>query len=249
MESLKVISLFAGAGGMDLGFMAAGFDICVAVEEDPSCCDTLRHNKKKHAPNMEILEGDIRDISSKDILKAANLKPMEAALVIGGPPCQSFSLAGDRKGLEDPRGQLVQEFIRVVRDVLPVGFVMENVKGMLNWSKGQAIELIEKEASQKVVYKGKSYEYTIKHDLLNSANFGAPQFRERVFVVGNRLGRDFKYPVPTHIPAEAVTGGNGVRPYATVGEALNGLGPADPPSAVAQRVSKTIKGRIKRHGY
>ena len=81
-------------------------------------------------------------ISTSEILQAGKLQPLDAALVIGGPPCQSFSLAGKRMGMDDPRGQLILEYIRVVREALPVAFVMENVKGMANWSEGKALDAI-----------------------------------------------------------------------------------------------------------
>lgn len=236
MESLKVISLFAGAGGLDLGFEAAGFEVCVAVEEDPACCDTLRANKNKYFPGLEILQGSIQDIDTSEILRAARLKPGEAALVIGGPPCQPFSLAGKRMGLEDPRGLLVKEFIRVVREALPYGFVMENVKGLLNWSKGQALELIVAEATRPVVYENREFHYTVTHGLLNAVNFGVPQFRERVFIVGNRMNKAFEFP-------------DVEKEQRTVGDAILDLPPADAPSDVAKRVSQSIKGRIKKHGF
>ena len=120
----KVISLFSGAGGMDIGFENAGFEIAVAVEMDPSCCDTLRTNR----PNLPIINKNITEVATDEILSSAGLIPMEAALVIGGPPCQSFSLAGLRKGLDDDRGKLLFEFVRIVREALPIGFVLENVK-------------------------------------------------------------------------------------------------------------------------
>ena len=135
----KVISLFSGAGGMDIGFEKAGFEIAVAVEFDSSCCDTLRKNR----PDTPVIEGDISALKTNDILEKAGLKVLEAGLVIGGPPCQSFSLAGKRLGMDEPRGRLVLEFIRIVRESLPVAFVMENVKGMANWHKGEALEAIE----------------------------------------------------------------------------------------------------------
>ena len=114
----RIISLFSGAGGMDIGFHKAGFETAVAVEQDPSCCATLRRNMH----NVNVIEGDITKISTSEILQAGNLQPLDAALVIGGPPCQSFSLAGKRMGMDDPRGQLILEYIRVVREALPVAF-------------------------------------------------------------------------------------------------------------------------------
>ena len=244
----KVISLFSGAGGMDIGFEKAGFEIVVAVELDPSCCDTLRANK----PKTPVIQGDISALTTSEILKTANLNPLEPALVIGGPPCQSFSLAGKRLGMDEPRGRLVLEFIRVVRESLPVAFVMENVKGMANWNKGEALRAIEDALNKPVVFKGKKYQYTVQHKILNSADFGVPQFRERIFLVGNRVSKDFVFPVATHgnSSSQPTLFDRSLRkPYVTVMEAIENLPKADEPSDVAQRVSRTIKERIVKHGY
>ena len=118
----KIISLFSGAGGMDIGFKQQGFETAVFVERDSSCCDTLR----KNCASIPVIENDICAVSTKEILKTAKLSVCEPALVIGGPPCQSFSLAGERKGLDDPRGRLLWEFARIVKESLPVAFVLEN---------------------------------------------------------------------------------------------------------------------------
>ncbi|QWE27917.1 DNA cytosine methyltransferase [Polynucleobacter sp. AM-7D1] len=243
-----VISLFSGAGGMDLGFEAAGFEIAVAVELDGSCCDTLRQNR----PNTPLIQGDISTLKTGEILKAAKLKPLEAALVIGGPPCQSFSLAGKRLGMDEPRGRLVLDFIRVVRESLPVAFVMENVKGMQNWHHGEALRAIEEAIAEPILYKRKKYQYQIKHKVLNAAEFGAPQFRERIFLVGNRIEVDFRFPQPTHGVASKqgkLFMESNLKPYVTVANAIEGLPKADEPSETAKRVSKTIKARIVKHGY
>lgn len=153
----RVISLFSGAGGLDIGFENAGFSIAVAVEIDPSCCETLKTNR----PDVPVINKNIIDVTSNEILQAAKLKPLEAALVIGGPPCQSFSLAGLRKGLDDDRGKLLFEFVRIVRETLPFGFVFENVKGLTNWDSGRALKLLIEELSKPIEYNGKSYTYTI----------------------------------------------------------------------------------------
>lgn len=249
MKARKVISLFSGAGGLDIGFRDVGFETAVMVERDPACCKTLR----KNLPGVPVLEGDINCISTGDILSAARLKPLEAALVIGGPPCQSFSLAGRRMGLNDPRGRLVLEFIRVVREALPIGFVMENVRGLANWEHGRALDAIVEEATQPISYEGRTYRYEVSHQILNAASYGAPQFRERIFIVGNRIHVPFEFPAPTHGDV-----GNGagpdffrgeMKPYATVGDAIGSLPPATPPSETALRVAGTIKGRIEKHGY
>jgi DNA (cytosine-5)-methyltransferase 1 len=243
----KVISLFSGAGGMDIGFEQAGFEIAVAVEFDPSCCDTLRKNK----PNRPVLEGDISTFSTKDILSAANLKPMQAALVIGGPPCQSFSLAGKRLGMEDPRGKLVLDFIRIVREALPLGFVMENVRGMANWHGGKALEAIMEAISEPLTYNGKKIHYDVDYQILNAADYGVPQFRERIFLVGNRLGKKYNFPSPTHSAKDHHTNlfSNHYNDYKTVWDAIGGLPKASEPSEMAKRISATIKERIEKHGY
>jgi len=233
---------------MDIGFERAGFEIAVAVEFDPSCCDTLRANK----PTLKVIQGDVSKIASSEILKAAKLKPLDAGLVIGGPPCQSFSLAGKRLGMDEPRGRLVLEFIRIVRETLPVGFVMENVKGMANWQGGAALRAIEEALAEPVFYEGKTYQYVVQHKVLDAASYGVPQFRERIFLVGNRIGKGFIFPEPTHRSGNMQQGlfseGRDNR-YVTVWDAIGNLPDAEEPSEIAKRVSETIKGRIEKHGY
>lgn len=231
----KVISLFSGAGGLDIGFENAGFSIAVAVEIDPSCCDTLKTNR----PDLSIINKNIAEVSSAEILEAAGLKPLEAALVIGGPPCQSFSLAGLRKGLDDERGKLLFEFIRIVRETLPVGFVLENVKGLTNWDSGRALQLLMKELSKPIEYDGKTYIYTLAEPkVLNAVDFDVPQFRERLILVGNRNGLEFSYPTP-----------KGEAERKTVRDAICNLPEPEAPSEMAQIVANTIKGRREKHGY
>lgn len=234
-KPLKVISLFSGAGGLDIGFENAGFTVSVALESDPACCETLSVNR----PNLPIINRNIEDVSSKEILTKAQLKPLEAALVIGGPPCQSFSLAGLRKGLEDDRGKLLFEFVRVVRQTLPVGFVLENVKGLVNWDSGKALKLLIDELSKPIEYNGQIYQYTVAEpQILNAVDFEVPQYRERVVVVGNRINKDFKY--PSAKPNST---------YSTVWDAIGSLPEPEAPSKTALRVAKTIKGRRERYGY
>lgn len=204
-------------------------------------------------PHTPVLEGDIASFTTKQILQAANLKPLEAGLVVGGPPCQSFSLAGKRMGMNDPRGKLVIEFLRVVREALPVGFVMENVRGMINWAGGKAMDAILEEAVLPIKYKGNVYKYEVKYKVLNAANFGVPQMRERVFIIGNRLGIDFRFPEETHqnqvASEQELLFTKKKKPWVSVEEAIGQLPPANAPSELATRISQTIKERIKNHGY
>ena len=231
----KVISLFSGAGGLDIGFENAGFSIAVAVEMDPACCDTLRFNR----PDLPIINKNIIDITGADILEKAGLKPLEAALVIGGPPCQSFSLAGLRKGLDDERGKLLFEFVRIVRETLPVGFVLENVKGLTNWDSGRALKLLIEELSKPIEYEKKTYVYKITPPkVLNAVDYGVPQYRERLILVGNRNGLLFDYPKPCNN-----------KDHKTVWEAIGDLPKPEQPSDTALRVAKTIKERREKFGF
>ncbi len=228
------ISFFSGAGGMDLGFSNAGFDVRLAIELDPSCCDTLRRN----LPDTRVVQADINDLTAGQICELAEVKEGEIDCIFGGPPCQSFSLAGRREGTNDERGQLVFRFIELVRALRPKSFVLENVKGMVNWQNGVVLSEIE-EMLEAPLDDGDYF--AVQHKVLNAAEFGVPQNRERVFVVGTRARRPFIFPKSTH--------GKGKVPFVTVGDTLRDLPRADPPSAVALRVSKTIKGRIENHGY
>lgn len=240
----SVISLFTGAGGLDIGFEKAGFEIEVAVESDPSCCQTLKVN----SPKLKIIQDLIENVSSQRILKETGLKPLEIALVIGGPPCQPFSLAGKRAGLNDAKGHLFKEFARVVRDTLPVGFVLENVKGLVNWDNGRAKTALIEEFTQPVNYKGKTYHYKVKLEILNTTDFGVPQNRERMFLVGNRIGVDFKFPNRTHGNELTLLEPN-LKPFVTVWEAISNLPEPDRPSETALRVAETIIQRRIVYGY
>lgn len=230
----KIISLFSGAGGMDIGFEAAGFKVAVAVEVDPACCETLRANK----PNLKIINKSIVDVSGEEILSEARLGIGEAALVVGGPPCQSFSLAGRRRGLDDDRGRLLFEYVRIVRETLPVGFVLENVKGLTNWDGGRAMQALVEELEKPVEHDGEVYKYHVSTPkALNAVDYGVPQIRERLILVGNRVGKEFNYPAPS------------ASPHKTVWDAIGELPKPDEPSEVAMRVSKIIKARIEKYGY
>lgn len=227
-ETVKAISLFSGAGGMDIGFEQAGFEVVVAVEQDPSCCKTLRKNR----PKTVVINDDITKVTTKQILDAGGLKPREAAVVFAGPPCQPFSLAGERRGLDDPKGRLVMEFNRVVREALPMAFVMENVSGLRNWNGGEALNLFLEEFSKPIGEES----YVVTYSIMDACDYGAPQHRERLIIVGNRMGKDFWFPKPS---GKTLTVRNAICP----------LPPADAPSLAAVRVARSIPGRIAKHGF
>lgn len=243
-KKLKVISIFSGAGGLDVGFKLAGYEIALCVENDESCADTLKSNM----PDVPVICKDIRDVSVEEILQKSKLKPLEAALVIGGPPCQPFSLAGKRDGLLDPRGTLFMEFVRIVRGILPKAFLMENVKGLLNWNNGEALEMIYKELSDSF-HNDEDYKYEVSYKCLNTACFGIPQIRERVFFIGSLIGRKFEFPAETHGSTNDESKTKSLLPFKTVKDAFDKLPPPDAPSKAALRVAKTIKKRHQSLGF
>ncbi len=198
MSRRKAISLFTGAGGLDLGFEAAGFDTAVAVEIDPEAVTTLRANRA-----WPVLDRDIHTIESAELLERASLGEGEADVLIGGPPCQPFSKAGywahgDTLRLDDPRAGTIAAYLRVLRDTLPRAFLLENVPGLAYHGKSEGLELIRR--SIDTINRERGTHYSLSVERLNAADHGVPQLRERVFVVGSREGDVFRFPAPTHQP-------------------------------------------------
>jgi DNA (cytosine-5)-methyltransferase 1 len=189
---LKVIDLFAGAGGFGYGFQLADYSICCSIEIDHWAADTLRENKPI---SSIVIEDNIRNYQSeRDISDACG--GITPDVIIGGPPCQGFSVAGSalRKDPKDPRNSLFKDFARWVKYLQPSIFIMENVKGILtqrNVNREKVIDIIEKTFLD--------IGYPIEIWILNAAEYGVPQFRERVFLVGNRLGKVFGRPARTHL--------------------------------------------------
>ncbi|HEY0510773.1 MAG TPA: DNA cytosine methyltransferase [Thermoanaerobaculia bacterium] len=221
----KVISLFTGAGGLDLGFEAAGFETAVAVEIDLEAVATLRHNR-----DWTILDRDIHTVRSHELLAAAALQEGEADILIGGPPCQPFSksgywVSGDTLRLEDPRAGTLAAYLRVLRDTLPKTFLLENVPGLAYHQKNEGIELIRKSIAKINRERGTQYQLIVAK--LNAADYGVPQVRERVFVIGDREGRGFSCPVPTHIENRDGLLPFGLRPHATAWDAIGDLEESD----------------------
>lgn len=192
----KLISLFTGAGGLDLGFGAAGFETAVAVEMDAMAVSTLKANR-----DWPILHGDIHEIPSAAILGAGKLNEGQADVLIGGPPCQPFSKAGywargDSLRLDDQRAGTLAAYLRVLRDALPRAFLLENVPGLAFRSKSEGLDLIRRTIDE--INQDRGVDYTVSVAKLNAAEFGVPQVRERVFVIGSRDGNEFRFPAPTH---------------------------------------------------
>lgn len=189
-NKLKIISLFSGSGGLDLGFLATGkFEIIFANDFNDKACKSYNHNIGDH-----IVCDDIKNIK---------LLP-DADIIIGGPPCQGFSTANPARSFDDPRNQLFKEYARIINEVKPKMFLMENVSGMVTMQKGKVFKLIKKELS--------NCGYKLYDKLLNSKDFGVPQSRRRMIVIGvrNDIDKKFTFPKPSHSEDN----------YMTVGEAL-----------------------------
>ena len=174
---MNIISLFSGCGGLDLGFEKAGFNIVAANEFDKNIWETFKINH----PKTHLIEGDIRKIKEDDF-------PSEVDGIIGGPPCQSWSEAGSLKGIEDDRGKLFYDYIRILKEKKPKFFLAENVSGMLANRHSEAVKNILK------MFKECGYDVTLT--LVNAADYGVAQDRKRVFYIGFRkdLNISFNFP-------------------------------------------------------
>ncbi len=224
-RKLTVVSLFSGGGGLDLGLEAVGFETLFASDIDPYSAVSLqwaRDAKNKTFPELleqaVILREDIRDLRGAFILEATRKKRGEVDLLAGGPPCQAFSVFGKRKGTADPRGTLVFEYLRVLSEVEPKAFVFENVAGLLTIEQGAVFEKVC--SLLREPKKGLRYELSVLR--LNAANFGVPQFRDRIFLIGSRDGRKVSTPIPWTLNKPDPLNQNAYS-FRTVGQALKGL--------------------------
>jgi len=221
----KFISLFSGAMGLDLGLEAAGFECAGCLELDPWACKTIRDNR----PCIPLIEDDIRNWhDGAALLAKLGVSKDQVALVVGGPPCPSFSTAGRRQSFKDPRGQVMFDFLKLVDEIRPPFFVMENVRGILS----AALEHVPlSKRRNRVDYEGKGgvlgllhsrfaeMKYTVTVQLVNAANYGTPQKRERVVFIGSRDGLQVAMPVGAYGPEEGLF----QRRWRTLRDALAGL--------------------------
>ncbi len=176
-NNYTLISLFSGAGGMDLGFKQAGFNIIWANDFDEDATITYQNNIG------DIILGDITNIRSNEI-------PNNPDVIIGGFPCQGFSVANTNRNMKDERNFLYKEMLRIIKDKQPKIFIAENVKGLLSMEKGKVIEMI--------VNDFKEIGYHVDYKILNAADFGVPQARERIIIMGNNMGIKNIFPKETH---------------------------------------------------
>lgn len=215
------LSLFSGAGGMDLGVAKAGFTILASIEKDPHCCETLRFATKLENLSTKVIETDIKTVDPWQLMNELGLQVGDLDLLFGGPPCQSFSQIGKQKGLEDERGLLLFQMTRFAEVFQPKVVFIEQVKGLLssrgrNGEKGAVFQLLLTELE--------TLGYVPKWQVINAANYGIPQLRERVFIVATKEFNGFRFPEPTHIPKAQPSLLNDLKPYMTVGEVIMGLG-------------------------
>lgn len=202
------IDLFAGAGGLSLGFEQAGFDVVAAVEFDPIHCAVHKYN----FPHTATICRDVSKISGSEIRQLAGIGRAAIDVVFGGAPCQGFSLIGKR-ALDDPRNSLVHHFVRLVRELKPKYFVFENVKGLTLGKHKKFLEEIMHE------FERTGYRVEKNYRVLNAAEFGVPQDRHRLFLMGARKGFSLpKYPTPRYMPR--VKRINGFDPSLPVGPSV-----------------------------
>lgn len=200
-ENRDAISLFSGAMGLDIGLEKAGLNVAIGQDFDLSCVATMRQN------GYNVLEGDIRDIQPQQLLDFTRLSPGEPFLICGGPPCQPFSTAGKRLGINDPRGSLFMDFIRMIDYIRPRFFIMENVKGIMSAPLKYAplSERDKADPEQKlgavldiILSEFRKLGYKTVYGVLDAVNYGVPQFRERFVLIGSRDNEDIFLPIPTH---------------------------------------------------
>lgn len=235
-DKFKVVSLFSGAGGMDLGFLNAGFEIIWANDFFEDAVNSYRKNIGKH-----IIHGDITKISSDDI-------PDGADVIIGGFPCQGFSVANTRRSMEDKRNFLYQEMLRVIAAKRPKFFVAENVKGLLSIEGGKVFEMIKSDFENLQDNDGNVIGYHVDARVLNAAEYGVPQARERVVIIGNRIGVENPYPTPTHYVEGISKDSEGLIPAITTEQAIGFLTNKKLTKNVIRVSKKELKKHIKQTG-
>lgn len=221
-DNRDVISLFSGAMGLDIGLNKAGLNVAIGQDFEPACVETMRAN------GHNVIGGDIREIDPQTLLDRTGLNIGEPFLICGGPPCQPFSTAGKRLGINDPRGSLFMDFIRMINYIRPRFFVMENVKGIMS-APLKHVPTKERDFSDPEQQLGTVLDvilaefnklgYKTVYGVLDAVNYGTPQFRERFVLIGSRDHENIFLPVPTHFQMHQ----NPEYRWRTVGDVISGL--------------------------
>jgi DNA (cytosine-5)-methyltransferase 1 len=241
VQRLKTISLFSGAGGLDVGLdQTGGFELLACVEFEEQFCETLRLNRDHGLfgnEKTQIIQADLSTYDPYELMDLLGLKPGELDVLAGGPPCQSFSTAGRRGTVEDPRGQLIWDYLRFVDAFKPRYFLMENVRGLLSAAmKHRPIALRPERGGDPLapeerpgsvvdawvedLHKIDAGAYRVDSFEVNAVNYGAPQLRERVLFIGTREGHLIDFPAPTHGPTEDAPNR---LPFTALGDVLDGF--------------------------
>jgi DNA (cytosine-5)-methyltransferase 1 len=250
-----VVSLFSGAMGLDIGLEQTDrFQVIACVEKEPAFCETIRKNHRagRLYRGLKLYEQDICNLDPKDLLDDLSLQPGEVDLLVGGPPCQSFSTAGRRRTIQDPRGTLLWQFLRLIDAMRPRFFLMENVRGLISAAlrhrpiakrpehAGPPLEPDEEPGSVVRLFAedlqglaGASYHLDCFE--LNAVNYGAPQLRERALFIGNRYNTIVDFPDPTHGCGEVTNqralfdfARSELTPWRTLRDAIGDLEETDP---------------------
>ena len=200
---LTAIDLFCGAGGLSEGFRQAGFDVLAGNDIDPCAAQTFAASH----PRAQFLPGPIENLTSSDFFNATGLRKGELDCLIGGPPCQAFSVYNHKRGLHDKRSGLFHDYLRIVAGLKPNWVVLENVTGIQSAGGGQAVD--------EILAGLANLGYRVETRILRAEEYGIPQERRRIFFLGNRLGKPISWPAPTHGP--------GLLPFVTVWDAIGDL--------------------------
>lgn len=221
-DNRDVISLFSGAMGLDIGLGKAGLNVVIGQDFEPVCVETMKAN------GHNVLGGDVREIDPQVLLDMTGLKVGEPFLICGGPPCQPFSTAGKRLGINDPRGSLFMDFIRMIDYIKPRFFIMENVKGIMSapLKYVPTAERDNTDPDQKlgtvldvILSEFNKLGYKTVYGVLDAVNYGVPQFRERFVLIGSRDNEEIFLPIPTHFPKHQ----NPNYRWVTVGQVIRDL--------------------------
>lgn len=209
MSDHTVLDVFCGAGGFSTGFEDAEFNVLAGIDWNEDYLDTFKRNH----PSSEVIQSDLHKNSPEQVLCECGFDSDEVDVLIGGPPCKGFSVAGERNP-DDKRNNLVDAYFDFVKVVEPEVFVMENVPGLLSMLDGEVIDHI--------ISRAESLGYTVDYKILNSADYGVPQTRRRVVIIGRADGVQPIFPAPTHAPPEEAEQ-NDLLSYVTVKEAFENI--------------------------
>lgn len=225
MPKLKALSLFSGAGGMDIGVQQAGFDVLAAMDNDPHCCATLRAAAERERRSTRIYETDINNVDPNNLMLELRLVPGELDLLFGGPPCQPFSQIGKQLALADERGLLLFQMPRFASVFQPRAILIEQVTGLIGardteGQKGGVLRLLVSDLEK--------LGYRVKWQVINAADYGVAQVRKRVFMVATRGDQPFHFPEPTHAASGQPTLFGDLKPYVSAGDVIADLGEPAP---------------------